>query len=147
MESLEEVIRSEDPKLIKTRRDAIQEGMTSIEKSMRRLLARSAGKIQRLQVQIEHESIKKYQEDFKILVEAYFMYGMDINDIEEETSVFQEQEEIYNDVQDGFYETLQLYVDYEESYKIYKAALPDPDLAKNDAEEASMKESFTGQMK
>ena len=72
---------------------------------------------------------------FKILVEAYFMYGMDINNIEEETSVFQEQEEIYNDVQDGFYETLQLYVDYKESYKIYKAALPDPDHAKNDADE------------
>ena len=61
---------------------------------------------------------------FKILV-----------DIEEDTSVFQEQEEIYNDVQNGFYETLQLYVDYKESYKIYKAALPDPDHAKNDADE------------
>ena len=48
---------------------------------------------------------------------------------------------------DKFCESLDLYADYEESYKIYKAALPEPDTAKNDAEGASMKEALAGQMK
>ena len=82
MSSLEEVIRSKDPELIKKKRGAIQEMMISIQKKMGRLLAGSAGKfdhhkIQRLQLQSEHESLKKYQEDFEIIHEAYYMYGMD----------------------------------------------------------------------
>ena len=139
---MEEVIASQDPELINKKRGAIQERITSIEKSLRRLLARSAGKfdhgkIPRIQGQSEHEGLKKHQEDFKILYEAYLEYGMD-DDIKEESPEIQEQMKLYMDEQDGFYESLQLYVDYEESYKIYKAALPDHVISKKEAKEESM---------
>ena len=147
---MEEVIRSEDPKLIKTRRDTIQEGMTSIEKSMRRLLARIAGKfdhgkIPRLQVQSENESLKKFHEEFEIIHKAYLQYGMD-DDIEGESPEFQVEMKLTSDVKDGFYESLHLYVDYEESYKIYKAAFPDPNLVTNYVKEVSMKEALAWQL-
>ena len=111
--------------------------MTSIEKTLERLLARSAGKfnhgkIQRFQVKSELESLKKYQEEFQINQEAYYMYGID-EGIEEEFLVVQEKEKLYNEVVDKFCQSLDLYADYEESYKIYKAALPDSDLTKNAA--------------
>ena len=72
MESLEEVIASKDPELINKKRGAIQERMTSIEKTLGRLLAKSTGKFnhgkfQRLRVQSEHESLKKHHKDFMSL--------------------------------------------------------------------------------
>ena len=74
------------------------------------------------------------------------MYGMDIEDIEEGTPKFQEQVQLYIDVDDKICESLQLYADYEESYLIYKAALPDPALAKKGTEEESMKEALAQQL-
>ena len=76
MESWEDVVHSRDPELIKKTRGTIQEGMTSIKKSLRRLLAGRAGKfdqgkIMRLRVQSEHKSLKKFQEVFEIILEAY----------------------------------------------------------------------------
>ena len=37
--------------------------------------------------------------------------------------------------------------DYEESYKLYKAAQPDPNLAKKEAEEKSSKEALAKQLR
>jgi hypothetical protein len=138
MESLEEVNASEDPEMIKRKRGAIQEMMTSIEKTIGRLLARSAGKfdhgkIPKLRVQAEQESLKKNKKDFEIIHEAYYMYGMDTEDIEEETPKFQEQVHLYKDLDAKIWKSLQLYADYEESYLIYRAVLPDPALAKKEA--------------
>ena len=87
MSSLEEVIQSEDPELIKTRRDAIQDGMSSIEKSLGRLLARRASKLDQGKILRLHK--------------AYLHYGMD-DDIEEEFPEFQEEMKLYSDVKDGF---------------------------------------------
>jgi hypothetical protein len=83
-----------------------------------------------LRVQLEHESLKKNKNDFEIIHKAYYMYGMVIEYIEEGTTKFQEQVQLYIDVDDKIWESLQFYADYEESYLIYKAALPDPALAK-----------------
>ena len=76
METLEVVVRSEGQEIFKTRRDAIQEGMMSIEKSLRILLARRAGKLKqgrilRLQVHNGHGSLQKLQEEVEIIHEAY----------------------------------------------------------------------------
>ena len=92
MESLEEVIRLKDPELVKKKGGAIQERVTSIERTLWRLLTRSAGKfdhgkIPRLRVQVEHKSLKKFLEDFEIIHKAYYMYGMD-DEIEEESPEF-----------------------------------------------------------
>ena len=48
--------------------------------------------------------------------------------------MLQKQEKLYTDVKHKIYESLQLYADHEESCKIYWAALPDPALAKKEAE-------------
>ena len=48
---------------------------------------------------------------------------------------------------DKIYESLQLYADYEESYKIFQAAKPDPDLQRKMAEEKSSKEALAKQLK
>ena len=44
-------------------------------------------------------SIKKYQEDFQIINEIYYLYIMD-DEVKEESLEFQEQEKLYNDVED-----------------------------------------------
>ena len=100
METLEVVIRSEGQEIFKTRRDAIQEGMMSIEKSLRILLARRAGKLKqgkilRLQVQNGHGSLQKFQEEIKIIHEAYD--GMD-DELEEGSPEFPVEEKLYNRV-------------------------------------------------
>ena len=46
-----------------------------------------------------------------------------------------------------FCESLQLHEDYEKSFQIYKAALPDPDLPKKEAKEKSSKEAIAKQLK
>ena len=46
----------------------------------------------------------------------------------------EEQQQHYEQVINKLYESLQLFADYEESFKIYKAAQPDPDLAKKEAD-------------
>ena len=99
MESWEDVVHSRDPELIKKTRGTIQEEMTSIKKSLRRLLARRGGKfdqgkLPRLQVQSEHGSLK-FQEEGEIIHEAFYLYGMD-DKIEEESPEFPEQEELNN---------------------------------------------------
>ena len=82
-------------------------------------------------------SIKKYQEDFQIINEAYYLYVMD-DEVKEESLEFQEQEKLYNDVEDKIWKSLQLYADCEESYEVYKAGLPEPCLTKKEVEEDSM---------
>ena len=119
MESLEVVIPSEDPEIFKSRRDAIQEEMTSIEKSLRRLLARRAskfeqGKLPRLQVPNDHGSLKFQSEGEKI----HEVHDSMDDDIEEEPPEFLEEMKLTCDVKNAFCESLQLYVDYEESYEI-----------------------------
>ena len=75
METLAVVVRSEGQEIFKTRRDAILEGMMFIERSLRILLARRAGKLKqgrilRLQVQNGHGSLHKFQEEVEIIHEA-----------------------------------------------------------------------------
>ena len=48
---------------------------------------------------------------------------------------------------DKFYESLQVVADYENSFLVYKAAQPDPDLAKKEAEEKFAKEALAKQLK
>ena len=127
MESLEVDVHSKDPELVKKKRGAIRKGKISIEKSLGRLLARRAGKfdqgkLPRLQVQSKHGSLK-FQEEGEIIHEAYYFDGMD-GEIEEESPEFPNQEKLNN-----------------------KADLPDPDLAKNEEERASLKEAPSWQLK
>jgi hypothetical protein len=98
MASLEEAISSGDPEVIKKRRSTIQRTMTTVRKNLGRLLAKSAGKIdhekiQRLQVQSEHVSLKKYEEDFKIIHEAYQQYREPGKDETEEDAMVEKQEQ------------------------------------------------------
>ena len=50
------------------------------------------------------------------MYEAYFLYG--IEDLEEESPELEKEEKFYWKVVDNFYDSLQLYADYEESYEI-----------------------------
>ena len=60
------------------------------------------------------------------------------DEVKEESLEFQEQEKLYNDVEDKIWKSLQLYADCEESYEVYKAGLPEPCLTKKEVEEDSM---------
>ena len=100
----------------------------SIEKSLRILLARRAGKLKqgrilRLQVQNGHGSLQKFQEEVEIIHKAY---GRN-DEIEEKSPEFPEEGKLYDE--------------------ICKAVFPDHDLAKNDGEEAFMKETLSWQLK
>ena len=48
---------------------------------------------------------------------------------------------------DNLYVILQMYADYDESYKIYKAVQTDPNVAKKVAAEKSPKETLVKQLK
>ena len=66
---MENVISSEDPKLIKKKKSSIQGMMKNIQKSLGKLLARSAcmfdhNKIERLQVQQAQVKLKRLEESF-----------------------------------------------------------------------------------
>ena len=65
---------------------------------------------------------------------------------EEETLVLQDEKH-YQDVRSKIFASFQLIEDYEESFKIYEAALPDPDLARKEADEKGSKEALAKLLK
>ena len=72
MASIEEVISSKDPGLIKKRRGNFQGMLTTIHKNLGRLLVKTAGKfdhvkIQRIPVLEQHAKLKELQKNFEIL--------------------------------------------------------------------------------
>ena len=149
---MEEAISSGDPEVIKKRRSTIQGGMTKIQNRLEKLLARSAGrfdhdKIKRLNVQGDHADLKKLFESFKIIDEAFQHYREAGKTEPEEEALVKKEEQHYDEVVDRVYESLQLVADYEESFQKYKAAQPDPDLAKKDAEEKASKAALAKQLK
>ena len=66
-------------------------------------------------------------ESFKTIHEAYLHYREVGKDKPEEDALVEKQEQHYYQVMDNVYESLQLFADYEKSYKIYEASQPDPD--------------------
>ena len=152
MASFEEAISSEDPEVIKKKRSTIQGMMTNLCKRLGKLLTKSGGKfdhdkIKRFSVQRDQADLEKLLESFKHLHGAYLHYRDVGKDESEEESLVEKQEQHYDEVVDKIYESLQLYADYEESYKANKAAQPDPDIAKKEEEEKSVKKALAKQLK
>ena len=61
-------------------------------------------------------------------------YRAEGKDANEEDSLVLQDEKHYQDVRSKIFASFQLIEDYEESFKIYEAALPDPDLARKEAD-------------
>ena len=126
--------------------------MTTVCKNLERLLIKTADKfdhrrIKRIQVLEQHLKLKKLQESFEILHQAYQEYRAPGKDETEETGLVEKQDQHYFEVTDAIYESLQLVAAYEESYKIYQAGQPDPEVAKKQAEEKSTKDALAKQLK
>ena len=152
MASIEAVILSKDPEVIKKKRSTIQRFATGVRNNLDRLLVKTAGKfdhakIERLEVQIDHSSLKKHFENFQVIHEGYIEYRAEGKDATAEDALVLQDENHYQEVKSKIFESLQLLEDYEESFQIYKAALPNPDLAKKEAEERSSKEALAKQLK
>ena len=87
MTSIQDVIGSKDPEVIKKKRSTIQRFMTGGRNNLETLLVKTAGnfdhsKIERLCVQSDHADLKKHHENFKAIHEAYVEYraeGKDAN--------------------------------------------------------------------
>ena len=152
MATIEDVIATKDPEAIKKRRSTVQRWTTGVRNNLDRLLVKTAGKfdhskIERLEVHDDQASLKKHYEDFKVIHGAFMGYRAEgKDDTEEETLVLQDEKH-YQEVKSKIFKSLQLIEGYEESFKIYKAALPDPDLAKKEAEEKSSKEALAKLLK
>ena len=119
---------------------------------MDKLLVKTAGqfdhtKIKRLEVQIDHASLKKHFENFQVIHEAYMEYRAEGKEARDEEALVLQDENHYQEVKSKICESLQLLEDYEESFKNYKLALPDPNLARKEAEERSSKEALAKQLK
>ena len=147
MATLEEAISSGNPDVIKKRRSTIQGVMTKIQNRLEKLLAMSSGKfdhekIKRLNVKRDHADLEKFLESFKVVDEAYQHHREVGKDEPAEEALVKKQEQHYDEVVDKVYESLQLVADYEESYQLYKAAQPDPELAKKEADEKASKEAI-----
>ena len=152
MASLEDAISSGDPNVIKKKRISIQGMMTKLQKSLGNLLIKSGSKfehdkIKRLQVQQKHAKLKRLEESFDEIHQAYLDCRDEAEDSIEESSQLEKEDQHCEEVIDKMYEVLQLYADYEESYSIYKAAHRDPNLAKKEAEDKSTKEALAKKLK
>ena len=144
MASLEEVISSKDPDVIKKKRSTIQGSMTRIRNHMGKLLTKSAGKfdhdkIKRLNVQENHTDLRKNLESFKVIHEAYQDYREVGEDETQEEALVEKEDQHYEEVFDNVYETLQLVADDEEIYEaiydkeIYEAIYMQLPVDDNDA--------------
>ena len=152
MATLEDVISSKDPEAIKKKRSTIQRLTTGVRKSLDELLVKTAGKfdhsqVKRLDVHDLHASLKKHYENFQVIHEAYMEFKAEGKDSAGEETLVLQDEKHYKDVRVKIIESLQLIEDYEVSFKSYRAALPDPDLAKKEAEEKTSKEALAKQLK
>ena len=79
MAALEEVISSKDPKVIKKKRSTILGMITAVHNNLVKLLEKTAGnfdhnKIQRTRVLTDLANLKKHQESFEVIHEAYQDY-------------------------------------------------------------------------
>mgnify|MGYP001322837347 CR=1 FL=1 len=140
MAAIEDVIASKDPEAIKKKRSTVQRLTTGVRNNLDKLLVKTAGKfdhskIKRLEVQIDHASLKKHFENFQVIHEAYIEYRPEGKDATEEESLVLQDKNHYQEVKSKICESFQLLEDYKESFKIHKAALPNPDLEKKLAEE------------
>ena len=152
MASPEEVISSRDPDSIKKRRENFRGMMTTVCKNLGRLLVKTSGKfdhgkIQRIQVLEQQAMLKKLQESFNMLHQAYQEFREPGKDETAEEALVEKQDQHYFKVIDSTYESLQFVADYEESYEIYQDSQPDPELARKEAEERSTKEVLAKKLK
>ena len=96
MATIEDVVASKDPDVIKKKRSTIQRFATIVRNNLDRLLVKTAGKcdhnkIETLEVQMDHASLKKHLENFQVVHEAYMEYRAEGKDAtEEETLVLQD---------------------------------------------------------
>ena len=78
------------------------------------------------------DALKKLEESFEMLHQAYQEYRAPGKDATEEAELVEKQDQHYFEVIDKIYESLQLVAEYEKSYEIYQASQPDPELANTD---------------
>ena len=127
MATIDEIIASHDIEAIKRKRSSIVSMITIVTKGISRGLVRVNGEfdhsvISRVRIEDEYAKLLKFQNSFDTIHQAFMEYR-EINEDSalEEQSI--EQDEIYyNKVVDKIYESLQLYSEYEKSYKLYKGA-------------------------
>ena len=126
--------------------------MTTVCKNLGRLLVKTAGrfdhgKIQRILILEQQLKLKKLQESFELLHQAFQEYREPGKDETNEKTLVEKQDQHYFEVIDYIFQSFQLVSDYEECYKVYLAGQPDPELAKKEADEKSTKEALTKQLK
>ena len=90
--------------------------MTTVCKNLGRLLVKTSGrfdheKIQRIQVQEQQAKIKKLQESFDILHQAYQEFRESGKDETDEEALVEKQDQHYFKVIDSIYESLQFLAD------------------------------------
>ena len=98
MASLEDAISSEDPKVIKNKRSSIQGMMNKLQNSLRKLPTKSEDKfdhdkIKRLRVQQEHTKLKRLEENFDEIHQAFLHYREEGKDEPEESSILEKEDQ------------------------------------------------------
>ena len=120
MASLEDVISTKDPEAIKKKRSNIKRVVTATHKNLVKLLEKTSGKfdhsrIQRTRVLQDLAKLKKQQESFEMIHEAYMYFREEAKDETEEEALVLEQEKYYDEVVDKICESLDLCAGYEKS--------------------------------
>ena len=92
MATIEDVISSRDPEVIKKRRNTIQRWTTGVRNNLGRLLVKTAGKfdhsqIKRIEVHDDHASLKRHYENFQAIHGAYMEYRAEGKDTTEEETL------------------------------------------------------------
>ena len=122
-----------------------------IHNNLAKLLEKTSGKfdhakIERVRALQDLANLKKKQESFDLIHEAYMYFREEGKDETEEETLLSKQDKYYTEVMDKICESLKLCADYEESYNSFKAAQPDPELEKKLAEEKNVKEVLDKQL-
>ena len=148
---MQEIVSTKDPDEIKKRRSTIKRKVTTIQNHMVDLLVKTASrfdhtKIERTKVLNDLATLKKTQESFEEIHDAYMHFRVEGKDETDEENLLLKEDKYYYEVVDKICESLGLCAKYEESYKTFMAAKPDPDLAKKEAEEKSTKEALAKQL-
>ena len=151
MASTEDVISTKDPEAIKKKRSNIKRMITGIHNNLAKLLEKTAGKfdhakIPRTRVLQDLANLKRQQESFDVIHEAFMYFRDEDKDATEEEALVTKQEKYYDEVVDKICESLDLCASYEESYKSFKAAQPDPEQEQKVTEEKKVKEALAKQL-
>ena len=131
MASVQEVIASFDPERIKQRRTACKR-MLSVCKTQLELKLVKVGdsfdhsKISRQKVLDDISKVRKYYREFEDLHVAYLSSMHESENSEEENRVLDREEKYYTDVCNLAQNLIELYDNYETSFKLHEIALPDP---------------------